>query len=238
MKRFFIIFLSLVLSLQAFTVFAAEDTSEITTNDNIKVSVKQINKDSYNIKINGVEAKVNIKKDGEKIITNVFEPGSNSKYYFIRNLKENTIYSSLTNTTIPLNDDLKSEDIAIQDGLRTDFFKINNLQNSNNMLRTPIGTTRFIGTKYISTSKIMNGVGAAGTLIQIAMYVLVYFNIIGALPALIINVLSSLGIFRANTLAFSYNYLILDHYQTYSRIRHGETIRYAWIDGYRNVRLT
>ena len=35
MKRFFIIFLSLVLSLQAFTVFAAEDTSEIKTNDNI-----------------------------------------------------------------------------------------------------------------------------------------------------------------------------------------------------------
>lgn len=238
MKRFFIIFLSLVLSLQSFTVFAAEDTSEITTNDNIKVSVKQINKDSYNIKINGVEAKVNIKKDGEKIITNVFEPGSNSKYYFIKNLKDNTLYSSLTNTTISLNDDLKLEDISIQNSLLTDFFEINNLQNSNNMLRTPIGTTRFIGTHYMSTGKILIGVGAAASLIQIAMYVLAYFSIIGALPMLIMQVLSSLGIFNASVLAISYNYLILDHYQTYSRIRHGETIRYVWIDGYRNVRLT
>jgi hypothetical protein len=237
MKKFFIAFLSLILSLQAITAFAAENTVEITTQDNTKIKIKQLNKDSYNITIDDVESRVDIKRDSDEITTNVFELNSGTKYYFIRNIKENTIYSSLTNKTVSLIDDLDLNDSYLNDSLITGFPELDSLQNSNNVLRTPIGTTRFIGTHYVSTEKIAAAVGIGSGVAPIAIFVLSYFGLFGAVITVMVKALRDAGLVTAGVLLLNYKYVVFDHYQTYSRIRHGETIRYTWIDGYRNVRF-
>lgn len=195
------------------TVIASPSYANALEKDS-DIKVSRLGENSYMLDIGGEESIVEYEYLGDCTITNVTEKSTGEQYYFIRDNIKNTIYSSLTDTTI---------DIVDSDA------------NSNIMAKS--ASERNAEIKRISTAKIYSAVSATGNATKIATYILSYFNIIGGTTALIIRVLSGAAIGTAAALKKYYKDVQLEVYEYLrSTTKNGKVYKY-WVKSYRNVTL-
>lgn len=180
------------------------------------VSIKPISSSKYILSIKNEKAI--IEHSTQNNITKVYvtELTTDNNYYFIRDNNNNTIYSSMTDKTINLDE-----------GVITSYTPVS---------RAP-SASKYLYTKTVSTSTIVDGVVKAATIIQIATFILTCINLAAAPVLGIVDTFTNLGINSVISLYNKYKSVKLDVYEYMrSTTKNGKVYRYP-VKDYKNVRL-
>lgn len=191
---------------QAATLNASEET----------ITVQRINSSEYILSINEESAIINYTVENNVTTINVTEIETGDTYFYIRDLNNNTLYSSQTNATIPLPAEAS--------------------KNTTDSVST-FATAKFVETKSVKTADIAEGVIKTATLVKIATFILSYVGLVGAATAGIVDCLADAGISGVMSLYNKYKYVKFDIYETIrSTTKNGKVYKYT-VTTYKNVRL-
>lgn len=213
-KKIISLMLACILTLSVFPHSQAYASESISTNENIQV--RYINPSEYILSINDEEAIITYSTENNITTVNVTEKLTGDTYFYIRNENNNTLYSSLTDTTTTLSEDIHTY--------------------SNDNINT-FATKKYIGKKQVSTGDIAAGVIANASLLKIATYILTFIGLFGASATAIVDCLTEFAIASALDLHKRFSYVELDAYEsTRTTTKNGKQYTYK-VYSYTNVKL-
>lgn len=210
-KRISLLLCVTLLGIFLFPSYSYGKEINISTN----ATIQPISSSKYMLSIN--DEKAIIEHSTQNNITKVYvtELTSDNNYYYIRDNNNNTIYSSVTDKTISLEE------------VTTSYEQINRA----------ISSGKYLYTKTVSTSTIAKGVVKTATLVQIATFILTCINLVAAPVFGIVDTFTSLAINSVLSLHSKYKSVKLDVYEYIrSTTKNGKVYRYP-VKDYKNVRL-